>query len=433
MKPILILVGCFFAIASFGQIAPKDNKTNAPKTPTLKPIDVGNTTPTHPLHSQRQAAQKQNTQQNNITIQQRNESKRRREEAERLIAESKQKTIEYDFPSKAHLSATAPYQAAYQEIVDMLEGKQAMSLKRAVFVTENAFYDNQYKYEWHNLEIAENVELIKQSILQEGYSLENETARKWGIHQFMADTIILKNEQGKVIDTHYPLQYDFKDPFGEEDWQQQFVTKLDISGKGQCHSLPLKYLILAEELEVEAWLAHSPSHTYIKLKDAKGNWLNYETTNGSYATDAWVQSSGFIKAEALRNRIYMDTLSKKEVIASQLLDLAQGYARKHGLDPFFSKCLEKTLEYAPKNITALQLKADYETYRVQYIIQQLGFPPPEHLPSFPKAHKLHQAMIQNYQKVEASGYETMPENIYTAWLKSFEQEKAKHPERIIRP
>ncbi|MEL6720209.1 MAG: hypothetical protein AAFP82_15970 [Bacteroidota bacterium] len=91
MKPILILIGCLFAIASFGQIAPKDNKANVPKTPTLKPIDVGNTTPTHPLHSQRQAAQKQNNQANNTIFQQRNE---KREEAERLIAESKQKTIQ---------------------------------------------------------------------------------------------------------------------------------------------------------------------------------------------------------------------------------------------------------------------------------------------------------------------------------------------------
>jgi len=159
MKPTSILFCCFSFIASFSQDIKKNHKISPPKQTTWKSIDIGSKSSTPP-----NLLNKQTKSSSSLPLQ-RNEILRRRAEAERLIVESKKNEIQYDFPSKSHLPATAVYQTAYQEIVDMLEGKKAMSLKQAVFITENAFYDNKYKHKWHDLEIEENVELIRQVIL----------------------------------------------------------------------------------------------------------------------------------------------------------------------------------------------------------------------------------------------------------------------------
>jgi hypothetical protein len=204
-------------------------------------------------------------------------------------------------------------------------------------------------------------------------------------------------------------------------------------GKGQCHSMPLLYLILAEEIGVKAWLSYSPSHTYIKVDDGKGNMLNYETTNGYYTTDVFVQSSGYVKAEAVRSGIYMATMSRKEVIAACLADMAKGYAIKYGFDNFVINCIEKSLEYSPNNVYALQSKSDYQTSLFFYVIDQLGRPPVEQLPEFPKAYGLFLKMHEIYGQIDGLGFEEMPQDAYERWLKSFDTEKGKQPKEIIRP
>ena len=52
-------------------------------------------------------------------------------------------------------------------------------------------------------------------------------------------------------------------------FDSHFITKLMISGIGQCYSMPLYYLILAEEMNAEACWALSPKHSFVKIKDKK--------------------------------------------------------------------------------------------------------------------------------------------------------------------
>ena len=42
---------------------------------------------------------------------------------------------------------------------------------------------------------------------------------------------------------------------GEKDYFKLLTVKMLKTGKGQCHSMPLMYLMIAETLEAEAWLA----------------------------------------------------------------------------------------------------------------------------------------------------------------------------------
>lgn len=63
------------------------------------------------------------------------------------------------------------------------------------------------------------------------------------------------------------MKYDFEDFYARGDLSKYMVSKLLAQNTGQCHSLPLLYLILAEELGVKAHLCFSPNHSI----------LNYQT------------------------------------------------------------------------------------------------------------------------------------------------------------
>jgi len=375
--------------------------------------------------------------QNQMLLQEVQMHEQRRLQQQQLLSEIENdmgpRTVQYEFPDQSHVAGTEHYRNTLAEIERMLKGEQALSLKKAVFLTENAFLNYRLQYDWFEADITNGVEVIKALIRQSGFDGNKATTKKWALQRLMSDTIHIRDEKGKVIYTHLPYQYDFEDPFGKEDWTKQFVLKLVKSKKGQCRSMPLLYLILAEELGVKAWLSYSPSHSYIKVKDGKGNLLNYETTNGHYTTDVFVQSSGYIKAEALRSKIYMDTLTRKEVVAATLADLAKGYAVKYGFDRFVLGCIDRALEHSPNNIHALQLKSDYHTRQFMYVAEQLGRPTMEQLPSTPKAYELYRKMHEVYSQVDGLGYEQMPEEVYKQWLQSFEIQRKKQPVEIIKP
>ncbi len=359
------------------------------------------------------------------------------QQQQQFLAEIKQemnrKEVQYQFPDQSAVAGTQFYQDALVEITEMMEGKKQLSLKKAVFLSENAWFENTMQYEWFCNDISVGTDIIKVAIQQAGYDTINQTARKWMLQKYMADTVVLRDSEGKPSFYHLPYQYDFEDPFGKTDWSKMFVTKLLDSRQGQCHSLPLLYLILAEDLGIDARLTYSPGHSYIKVQNGKGEWFNYETTNGQYSTDSWVLSSGYVKAEAVKNGVYLKKMSKKEVIASCLADLAKGYALKYGFDKFVLDCLNTALKYHPNNIYALQLKSDYNSYLFHYVIRQLGFPPPDKVHEYPKAYELLRIRDQLYQRIDQLGYEPIPDHIYQTWLQSFETEKKKQPEKIIRP
>lgn len=98
--------------------------------------------------------------------------------------------------------------------------------------------------------------------------------------------------------------------------------------------MPLLFLILSEELNTDAHLAFSPQHSFIKFQDKEGRWYNAELTRGALISDDSYMSSGFIKAEALKNKLYLDPLSKEQAIAHLLAELGRNYIRRYGYDGF---------------------------------------------------------------------------------------------------
>ncbi len=67
------------------------------------------------------------------------------------------------------------------------------------------------------------------------------------IFRLMTDSIpfYFNDSEGFI---HLPFHYNFDDYAGNKDWSNTFVTKLLTSHKGNCHSLPILYKLIAEEM-----------------------------------------------------------------------------------------------------------------------------------------------------------------------------------------
>lgn len=339
-----------------------------------------------------------------------------------LNEEKSVKRINYSFPSLIHAPLTLHFYKAFNSIDSMLSINKKLSLKRAVFEIENTFYDNQLNYTNFNKKITYIVDVCKLKMAKEKIELSNREAVNMIIYQVLCDTVEVQNPKTLIPYKSLPYKYDFEDFMGEKNYSKMFVTKLLKTHKGNCKSMPLLYLIIADELNTNAYLCFAPSHSFVKFQDNKNNWVNIELTNGRLSSDAWMLGSGYIKAEALNKQIYLDTINKKQLIASLLCDLADIYKIKIGYDDFILKCINRSLDIYPNNILAIMKKSDYYTLLLQYIIKQKGKTSVAELQQDKNSNEIFFHRNLMYEQIDNSGYEPMPKEIYQTWLNSVEKQ-----------
>jgi hypothetical protein len=317
------------------------------------------------------------------------------------------------------------YELAYSAIKVMLEGSEPLNFKKAVLLSENAYFENRLDLEKIDKRIHFLAEVCRQfkeaNTLSDYTSKDKETVSLRGaVFKVITDTISSILPNGETV-YHLPFQYDFDDFFGDAEWSQTFITKLLATEKGNCHSLPYLYKILCEELGTTAHLALAPNHVYIKHRSEKTGWYNTELTSASFPIDAWLMASGYISLTAIQNRIFMDTLSAKQSIALCLADLAQGYNRKYPNNDgiFVLKCADLALAYYPHCINAMLLKSDI--YRKQY--QKLQTQRNE---KTAEGEKLLAQMTKTVKHIHQLGYRRMPREMYINWLLELKTEIAKY-------
>lgn len=414
-----LIIMLSIGLSVFGQTLPQPE--------SFKPNVIIGTNNNNPVYSQPQ------NQSNGLDVYEQDKKELQQRDAElykQLYRESEFQAISYELPSLLNEKGTEYYQQAFHKLNNMLKGKQPMSIKQAVFITENAFFENKLDYKKYDSEIKSIAHIAQLKAMQDGESWKNSQTRNIMLFKALSDTIKVKDNSHEGFITSYPMQYDFSDFYGKGDWSKMFVTKLLASKSGQCHSMPLLFMILAEETKTKAYLSFAPSHSYVKYKDKSNNWHNLELTNGCEVSEAWVLGSGFIKSEALKSKIYMDTVNTKQTIAYCLTDLAKGYIRKYGYDDFVKQCVDSALKYYPNNIYALQIKSDYYTLLFDHVIKQTNRPRPEILQKqYPKAFEILLQRNKLYETIDKSGYTEMPEEAYKDWLKSVNAEKEKQEQQ----
>lgn len=330
-------------------------------------------------------------------------------------------SIKYSLPSFSTEKGTEYYRQVFDEMVTL--NVDNYSIKDVNFKIENAYFENKLQKEEFDKNIKQTADFILAKMKELNFDPNSNSAKNFMIFKYFTETLQVKGFKEK----HFPIKYDFEDYWGQINWSKMFVTKLLKTNTGQCHSLPLLYLTLAEQMGAVAYLSLSPNHSYIKFQDEKGKWYNLELTNGMFTVSSFILNNGFIRSEAIQNNIYMQSMTKKELLSQCYTDLASGYIHKFGYDEFVQKVTNKALELNPNSITANMVKANFNTETVKYVVWQLKLTEKnkDAIQKYPKAVALINEMNKQYDKIDDLGYQPMSSDAYEKWLGSLKETKNK--------
>jgi hypothetical protein len=332
------------------------------------------------------------------------------------------------------------YAYAFNKLVTMLNGGSPLSVKDAYFQIESAFGNSYLSYNDYNSLVKKSVDFIKNWLLQNGYNLSDNNALNIGIQRFMSDTLTItvtkpdsKDPIKKV--THLPFFYDYDDFQGERDFRNYFSTKTLATGSGQCNSLPAVYLILAEGLRAKAYLTFAPMHSFIKYPNGFGNLKNYEPTSNWNINDRWYVDNLFISSKAIYNRIYLDTLSKRQIVANCLIDLAHSYLYNIGAenDDFLKACVTSAMKEFPRgnNINAYFINSSYLGFKVKKEMRSANITDISMIATSSKGNEYYKQYLENERVIAQLGYQDFPVSVYEKLMSEHEFKGRKQVEKNI--
>lgn len=322
-----------------------------------------------------------------------------------------QKTDYYQSPE--YLNDLPHYVDGKKYIKEMLEGKRPLSIKDAFYMAEASYGNLQLTHEEYNNLIKSNADFIRQWLKENKYDVSNPEMLHFGIQKFMSDTLFITingKRQG-----HMPYYYDYIDFKAKDDKRNYFVTKTLATGTGQCHTFPITYLILSEALGVDASLAYNPQHSFIRYKNNKGATINYETTVDRFMADAFYLQTLPAMATAQKNKIYTYSLSKKQVVASVLYNLAANFIHEHWTADrtFIKECVSIAKPYFPDqgyiSITESFLTQRMYADDINELVQRKGIKDAAEIKKYPDLMKLYQDYYAYMDRVSKLGVQDFPE------------------------
>lgn len=340
--------------------------------------------------------------------------------------------------SPEFIQAEQHYKNALNDIVDQLEGKKEIDYIKAIHAVENAYYNNTLPYDYFYNEFKKSAEVVQQYVREQGKNPNNKFDLQWGILDYLSDTITITNIINETKTIHYPQQYDFDDPFGNKDYANRLVTKLNQTNVGQCQTMPMRGKAIAEILGVQFHIANAPNHNFIMYNDEEGNTFNFETTQGLSVTDVAVMRGTKINTKALHSKAYMQPLTMRQSIAESLLNLTDGYEAKFktiGDGKFILKCVDIALKEFPNgenNIRAHLIR--YNTY-IQ-LFDQLANKyktnsKEELIKNYPEAKILNDKIVATDNKLTELGFTEWTKTEYDSWLQELADEKEKRGDNLI--
>jgi len=149
-----------------------------------------------------------------------------------------------------------------------------------------------------------------------------------------------------------PFSYNMSDPDGIKLSNKLLPTYLRTR-LGNCISMPMLFLILADRAGLNVTLSTAPRHVFVKYTDETGKIWNIETTSGANpARDEWIRQKGWFSDEARTNGVYLKTLSRQESIAV-IADIAlQGLGEQKRWEESI-EVADAILEVYPQHVMAM--------------------------------------------------------------------------------
>ncbi len=323
---------------------------------------------------------------------------------------------------------TKSYSSAFNNIRDMLTGKKSLSVKDAYYEIENAWGDDFLSKTEYDNYIKKSADFINQWLFENGYDIKNNIAQQFGLQKFMTDTLVIGKKKNieapnKPQVVHLPFNYDYQDYKAERDYRSYHVMKTLATGNGQCHNLPLVYVILAEALGAKAYLSHAPIHDFVKYPDNKGNIHNFEATSNWQISDQWYKDYLYIKSTAEKSRIYLDTLNKEEMVADAMIELACSYKQKFGIGDgtFINQCVDFAMNYFPNkdaNIYGWLLRQKTTAVKLDRLLLKNNVKDMNQIKTVLGASELLQQLNAITEKIASLGYQELPDKAYEYMVES---------------
>jgi len=331
----------------------------------------------------------------------------------------------------AQHSSEQNYYAAKAALEDMLDGKEPLSYEKALFIVENAWYDNEVNPSHWNAVIDGHVRIIRQMIADSydervitqkpGLLVTKEqlldqykkALTNWAIYTYITHGFLWEDSSG--LQLHKKYRYSCSDPMATLHWEHSQVMHLNDTREGNCFALASFFKILADRLQSGAQLCTAPSHIYISHADEKGINYNIELGSRSFPGTGALSAVTYTTDQAIRSGIAQKALSPQEEVVLTLVYLAKGFEHKFNTtsDPFILQCAAAALRYDPKNLNALLLKREYLERRLT--AQHKAVSECRNDPMFKECQEL---TAQLY----ALGYREMPLEMKNTLLKLYNRE-----------
>lgn len=309
------------------------------------------------------------------------------------------------------------FEYAISEIEKMLKGEKPLSFKRAVYLVENAYYVGTVSWDEYNNEILRIKPILNQMIDNRNLR-QYKTAGNWAVFTYMSDSIPENNFK--------PYKYDFENFMSDTDLESGMVSRLLKTKVGNCRALPFLYKILANEVNVEAFIAVVPMHYYVKHRDEQGNWWNLEMTAGSFSRSSFIMETFNVSETAIESGLFMKALSDIETVACCISDLIYFYERKTGRysDDFIRKCYEIGLQYYP-NSQLQAVKAGDLKFRLDTKITNMGLSGYNEIFNYPDLIEEFHVVNSTFQYLSQIGHSRMKAEDYERMVNEVKEQQSK--------
>lgn len=340
-------------------------------------------------------------------------------------------TMQEDYNSPEFTAKTKSYNNALQGLKDMLSGKRKLSTAEAYFMMENAYGEAYLTQSEFNSIIQQSADFIRKWMNQNAQSLKDNSAINYAVQQFIGDKLSIGIPMNKTDGinsmqtvTHLPFFYDYNDYQGDKDHRNYFLTKCLATGSGQCNSMPAVYLVLVEALGGTAFLSVAPQHSLIKYPGKNGEIRNFEPTSNWDISDQWYQENMFISQAAINNKVYLNPLSKKQLIADIALQLSFGYFRKFGGadGKFITECVNIAKIQFPKNnnLAVYFTISNLYQYQLLQVMRKNGISRLDNINKSPEAQRIYDKWQANEDVITTLGYQDEPKDMYKEMMQQHE-------------
>jgi regulator of sirC expression with transglutaminase-like and TPR domain len=157
----------------------------------------------------------------------------------------------------------------------------------------------------------------------------------------------------RALNTYYyrvwDVQYD-KSPNGHETQENYFINGILDRKLGQCTTIPMLYMAIAQRLGYPVYAVIAPEHNFVRFVDPSLKEQNIELSGGAgYSSDSEYAYRLNISQRAIESGAYLRTLTRREYLGEFLQQSAIVFRTRGDIDRSILY-FEKAYEIDPKNV-----------------------------------------------------------------------------------